>query len=51
MKHYFKNGKEHKGGTHKTNGKLMSGAKHSKTSKYLVHFKALSAAAKKVAKK
>ena len=38
--------------THKdAKGKLMSGAKHSKTSKYLVHFKDLSAAAKKVAKK
>ena len=39
MKHYFKNGKEYKGKTHKdAKGKLMSGAKHSKTSKYLVHF-------------
>jgi len=52
MKHYFKNGKEYKGKTHKdAKGKLMSGAKHSKTSKYLVHFKDLSAATKKVAKK
>ena len=51
MKHYFKNGKEHKGGTHKTNGKLMSGAKHTASSKLLFHFKELSATAKKVAKK
>ena len=51
MKHYFKNGKEYKGGTHKTNGKLMSGAKHTASSKLLFHFKELSAAAKKVAKK
>ncbi len=51
MKHYFKNGKEHKGATHKANGKLMSGAKHTASSKNLFHFKELSAAAKKVAKK
>jgi len=51
MKHYFKNGKEHKGGTHKSNGKLMSGAKHTASSKNLFHFKELSDAAKKVAKK
>ena len=51
MKHYFKNGKEHKGGTHKSNGKLMSGVRHTASSKYLFHFKELSATAKKVAKK
>jgi|TARA_R110001583_G_scaffold30191_1_gene104543 hypothetical protein len=52
MKHYFKNGKEHKGGTHKdAKGRLMSGAKHTASSKFLFHFKELSATAKKVAKK
>ena len=51
MKHYFKNGKEYKGKTHKSNGKLMSGAKHTASSKNLLHFKELSATAKKVAKK
>jgi len=52
MKHYFKNGKEYKGKTHKhTNGTLMSGAKHTASSKNLFHFKELSATAKKVAKK
>ena len=52
MKHYFKNGKEYKGKTHKhTNGTLMSGARHTASSKVLFHFKELSATAKKVAKK
>lgn len=51
MKHYFRNGKEYKGGTHKTNGTLMSGAKHTPSSKNLFHFKELSATAQKVAKK
>ena len=52
VKHYFKNGKEYKGKTHKdAKGKLMSGAKHTKNSKYLVHMKDLSAVAKKKAKK
>jgi len=50
VKHYFKNGKEHKGATHKTNGKVMSGAKHTATSKLLVHMSGLSATAKKFAK-
>ena len=50
MKHYFRNGKEHKGATHKTGGKLMSGAKHTATSKNLVHLSGLSAKAKKIAK-
>jgi len=52
IKHYFKNGKEHKGATHKdTKGKVMSGAKHTASSKFLVHMKDLSATAKKVARK
>ena len=51
IKHYFKNGKEYKGATHKTNGNLMSGAKHTATSKLLVHMSGLSATAKKIAKK
>jgi len=51
MKHYFKDGREHKGGTHKSKGKLMSGAKHTASSKYLFHLNELSATAKKKAKK
>ena len=52
MKHYFKDGKEHKGGTHKdAKGKLMSGAKHTASSKFLFHMNELSATAKKKAKK
>ena len=50
MKHYFLSGKEHKGSTHKAGGKLMSGAKHTATSKNLVHLSGLSATAKKIAK-
>ena len=51
IKHYFKDGKEHKGATHKDpKGKLMSGAKHTSTSKYLSHFKDLSKTAQKKAK-
>ena len=50
VKHYFKNGKEHKGATHKdAKGKVMSGAKHTASSKFLVHMRGLSATAKKVA--
>jgi|TARA_R110000823_G_scaffold19616_1_gene60570 hypothetical protein len=38
VKHYLPNGKEYKGATHKdTKGKLMSGAKHTASSKYLNH--------------
>jgi len=52
LKHYFKTGKEHKGATHKdAKGKVMSGAKHTASSKFLVHMKDLSATAKKVARK
>ncbi len=51
VKHYFRDGTEHKGGTHKDqNGKLMSGARHTKNSKFLYHFNELSATAKKKAK-
>ena len=51
VKHYFKSGSEHKGATHKdAKGKVMSGAKHTASSKYLVHMKDLSATAKKRAK-
>ena len=51
VKHYFKNGKEHTGAIHKANGRVMSGAKHTASSKFLFHMKDLSASAKKVAKK
>ena len=52
VKHYYKDGTEHKGGMHKdAKGKLMSGAKHTKSSKYLFHFKELSATAQKKARK
>jgi len=47
MKHYLKNGAEYKGAIHKTAGKAMTGAKHTKTSKDLFHKKDLSATAKK----
>ncbi len=41
VKHYFKNGKEHKGATHKdSKGNSMSGSKHTVSSKTLVHSKA-----------
>ena len=40
--HYNKDGKEHKGGTHKMpDGSLHSGAKHTSSSKKLFHFKDL----------
>ena len=49
--HYDKEGKEHKGGTHKMpDGSLHSGKSHGKTSVKLFHFKDLSATAKKKAK-
>lgn len=51
IKHYFRDGKLHKGGTHKMpNGELHSGARHTNSSKKLVHFKDLSKTAKKKAK-
>ena len=40
VKHYFKDGTEHKGSTHKdAKGKVMSGAKHTASSKFLYHKK------------
>jgi|TARA_E500000318_G_scaffold80242_1_gene75364 hypothetical protein len=43
VKHYTRDGKVHKGGTHKMpNGNLHSGVRHSKTSKRLYHLKDLS---------
>ena len=51
QKHYFRDGTEYKGGTHKMpGGKLHSGKNHSKNSKLLYHFRELSATAKKKAK-
>ena len=52
VKHYFKDGTEYKGAMHKMpNGSVHSGARHTANSKPLVHFKDLSARAKKKAKK
>ena len=40
VKHYTRDGKEWKGGTHKMpNGELHTGKTHSKSSKKLVHLK------------
>jgi len=48
VKHYFKNGTEHKGATHKdAKGKVMSGKMHTASSKYLFPKKDMSATAKK----
>ena len=42
VKHYFKDGTEHKGATHKdSKGNLMSGKTHTATSKVLVHKSAI----------
>jgi hypothetical protein len=50
VKHYFKNGTEYKGATHKdAKGKVMSGKTHTASSKYLFHNKGMSATAKKKA--
>ena len=52
MKHYFRDGTEHKGGTHKMpNGQLHSGARHTVNSKRLFHLNELSKTAKKKAMK
>ena len=52
VKHSFKDGPVHSGGTHKMpDGSTHSGARHTKNSKPVVHFKDLSATAKKKAKK
>ena len=51
VKHYFRDGTEHKGGTHKMpNGDLHSGIKHGKTSKRLYHFSELSKTAQSKAR-
>ena len=43
QKHYFRDGTEFKGNTHKmANGKLHSNKNHTKTSKELFHMKNLS---------
>jgi hypothetical protein len=50
VKHYFKNGTEHKGATHKdAKGKVMSGKTHTASSKYLFHKKDLPTSATKKA--
>jgi len=52
VKHYFRDGTEHKGGMHKMpNGQLHSGARHTASSKRLYHFGELSATAQKKARK
>ncbi len=38
-KHYLPSGKEYKGATHKMNGQVHTGAKHSASSKVLKHSK------------
>lgn len=51
VKHYFKDGTEHKGGTHKhPDGTLMTGRTMSNTSKKLYHYGQLSSKAKTKAK-
>jgi hypothetical protein len=51
VKHYFRDGKEHKGGMHKhPDGKLMSGKAMTKSSKRLYHFGELSKTAQKKAR-
>ena len=52
IKHYFRDGTEHKGTMHKmVNGQLHTGKTHTKTSKRLFHFADLSMTAKKKARK
>jgi hypothetical protein len=51
VKHYFKDGKEHKGGMHKhPDGTLMTGKAMSNTSKKLYHYGDISNKAKVKAK-
>tara|TARA_A100001388_G_scaffold220691_1_gene171384 strand:- start:1250 stop:1429 length:180 start_codon:yes stop_codon:yes gene_type:complete len=51
-KHYFKDGKQHKGQSHKMpDGSLHSGKTHGKTSQRLYHFGELSKSAKSKARK
>ena len=52
VKHYFKDGKQHKGQSHKMpGGSLHSGKTHGKTSQRLYHFGELSKSAKSKARK
>tara|TARA_B100000676_G_C17902145_1_gene745200 strand:- start:440 stop:616 length:177 start_codon:yes stop_codon:yes gene_type:complete len=52
VKHYLRDGTEHKGGMHKmANGQLHTGKTHTKNSKRLFHFGQLSETAKKRARK
>ena len=52
VKHYFKDGKEHKGGYHKMpDGSLHTGKTHTRSSKPLFHYGDLSKAAKTKARK
>ena len=51
VKHYYSDGREHKGGMHKhPDGKLMTGKKMSNASQRLYHYGQLSAKAKEKAK-
>lgn len=51
VKHYFKDGTEHKGGVHKhPDGTLMTGKTMSNTAKKLHHYSSLSDKAKQKAK-
>jgi hypothetical protein len=51
VKHYFRDGKEHKGGYHKMpDGSLHSGKTHTKSSKPLYHYGGLNQKAKRVAR-
>jgi|TARA_B100000745_G_scaffold243638_1_gene165929 hypothetical protein len=51
VKHYKKNGSEHKGSMHKmSNGKLHSGSKHSSSSVRLYHYGELTNKSKTKAK-
>ena len=52
VKHYFRDGTEFKGNTHKMpNGQLHSGATHNKSSKRLFHYGELSKTAQVKARK
>lgn len=51
VKHYFPDGREHKGGVHKhPDGRLMTGKAMSTTAKKLFHYGQLSAKAKQKAR-
>lgn len=50
--HYFKTGRKHRGAVHKMgDGSIHTGARHTASSKPVVHFKDLSTAAKAKARK